>query len=273
VLRTERGIRTCGGFRQEDSGVGDLEIIRTSIDRPDISINIQPIERGQQTSCEQLFAFLHNAINPETGRLTPQQVPKTLIFLDSKNDILRLADKMRKWLTLQGFTPQVVDQLVSVYTSRTQTHDQNRLYAIFSQPDSPIRIMIATNAFGMGLDIPGVKIVVQWNFPFSLSLADLVQRFGRAARRPGEKATAFLFLPYWVFNCLGKDPPSGEQPLSTTRSRSGSGKGRARHILARDRGPSSLRHMVNASVYHQFQSIAPAQRIVYQIHCPARRGE
>jgi helicase-like protein/RAD3-like DEAD/DEAH box helicase len=246
-LETERVIRTCGGFRQEGSRVGDLEVIRTSIDRPDISINIQPIERGQQTSCEQLFAFLHKAINPETGELTPQQVPKTLIFLDSKNGILRLAKRMRKWLTLQGFTPQVANQLVSEYTSLTQSHDQNRLYAIFSRPDSPIRIMIATNSFGMGLDIPGVEIVVQWNFLISSSLADLVQRFGRAARRPGEKATAFLFLPHWVFNCLGKDPPSNEQPLSTTRLQSGSGKGRARNRLARDRGPSSLRHMVNAS--------------------------
>jgi len=125
---TERVIRTCGGFRQEGSRIGDLEIIRTSIDRPEISINIQPIERGQQTSCEQLFAFLHNAINPETGRLTPQQVPKTLIFLDSKDAILRLADRMRTWLTLRGFAPHVVDQLVSVYTSRTRSHDQNRLY-------------------------------------------------------------------------------------------------------------------------------------------------
>jgi superfamily II DNA helicase RecQ len=134
----------------------------------------------------------------------------------------------------------------SVYTSWTQSHDQNRLYETFSQPDSPIRIMIATNSFGMGLDIPGVEIVVQWKFLISSSLADLVQRFGRAARRPGEKATAFLFLPYWVFNCLGKDPPSKE-PLSTTQSRSATGKGKARNMLARDRGPSSLRHMVNAS--------------------------
>jgi superfamily II DNA helicase RecQ len=174
VPRTERVIRTCGGFRQEGSEVGDLEIIRASIDRPDISISIQPIEKGQQTSCEQLFAFLHNAIDPETGELTPQRVPKTLIFLDSKNSILRLAKKMRKWLTLQGFTPQAVYQLVSVYTSWTQSHDQNRLYETFSQPDSPIRIMIATNSFGMGLDIPGVEIVVQWNFLISSSLADLV---------------------------------------------------------------------------------------------------
>jgi superfamily II DNA helicase RecQ len=248
-LETEQVIRTYGGFRQEGSSIGDLEIIRTSVDRPEIGISIQPIERGQQTSCEQLFAFLQKAINSETSELTPQQVPKTLVFLDSKNGILRLAERMKRWLTLRGFTPQVVHQLVCVYTSRTQLHDQNRLYEIFSRPDSPIRIMLATNSFGMGLDIPGIEIIVQWNFLISCSLGDLIQRFGRAARRLGEKATAFLFLPYWVFNCLGKDPPSKEQRLSTTRARLpvGSGKGRARNMLARDRGPSSLRQIVNAS--------------------------
>jgi len=65
-LETEQVIRTYGGLRQEGSSIGDLEIIRTSVDRPEIGISIQPIERGQQTSYEQLFAFLHNAVDPNT---------------------------------------------------------------------------------------------------------------------------------------------------------------------------------------------------------------
>ena len=150
---------------------------------------------------------------------------------------------------------------------------------MFSQPDSPIRIMIATNSFGMGLDISGVEIVVQWNFLISSSLADLVQRFGRAARRTGEKATAFLFLPYWVFNCLGKDPPSNgdppsnEQPLATTRLRSGPGRGKARNMLARDRGPSSLRHIVNVSDCESSPGGSDAESTVSQASATSNRPQ
>ena len=55
-LETEWVIRSCGGFRREGSRVGDLEVIRTSIGRPEISISIQPIERDLAKKSERVLA-------------------------------------------------------------------------------------------------------------------------------------------------------------------------------------------------------------------------
>jgi RecQ family ATP-dependent DNA helicase len=57
------------------------------------------------------------------------------------------------------------------------------------QPD--IRAIICTNAFGMGLDVPNVRLVVHWQQPSSVE--DYLQEFGRAGR-DGRQALAVLFV-------------------------------------------------------------------------------
>lgn len=55
----------------------------------------------------------------------------------------------------------------------------------------PVRVVICTNAFGMGLDIPDVRLVVHWQHPASVE--DYLQEFGRAGR-DGRPAVAILFI-------------------------------------------------------------------------------
>lgn len=55
------------------------------------------------------------------------------------------------------------------------------------------RLMICTNAFGMGIDIPNIRFVIEYNLPQSLE--DLVQQMGRASRDGayGEGVVLFSF--------------------------------------------------------------------------------
>jgi RecQ family ATP-dependent DNA helicase len=53
-----------------------------------------------------------------------------------------------------------------------------------------INAVIATSAFGMGLDIPDIRLVVHWQHPFSVE--EYVQGFGRAGR-DGKRSLAVLF--------------------------------------------------------------------------------
>jgi superfamily II DNA helicase RecQ len=50
--------------------------------------------------------------------------------------------------------------------------------------------VICTNAFGMGLDVPDVRLVVHWQHPTSME--DYLQEFGRAGR-DGNPSVAVLF--------------------------------------------------------------------------------
>ncbi|MDE6407269.1 MAG: RecQ family zinc-binding domain-containing protein, partial [Anaeroplasmataceae bacterium] len=55
------------------------------------------------------------------------------------------------------------------------------------------KIMICTNAFGMGIDIPDIRFVIEYDLPQSLE--DLVQQMGRASRDGayGEGIVLFSF--------------------------------------------------------------------------------
>jgi len=54
----------------------------------------------------------------------------------------------------------------------------------------PLDLMICTSAFGMGIDIPDIRIVFHWQHPASVE--DYLQEFGRAGR-DGKPSLAVLF--------------------------------------------------------------------------------
>ncbi|KAF6743084.1 ATP-dependent DNA helicase RecQ [Ephemerocybe angulata] len=60
-----------------------------------------------------------------------------------------------------------------------------------------VRILICTDAAGMGCNIPDIDIVVQWKLPVSVS--SFVQRAGRAARGPGRTGLAVLLVEKSVY--------------------------------------------------------------------------
>jgi len=57
----------------------------------------------------------------------------------------------------------------------------------------PANVVICTNAFGMGLDVPDVRLVVHWHHP--MSMEDYLQEFGRAGR-DGNPSVAVLFTSH-----------------------------------------------------------------------------
>ncbi|KAF7291219.1 p-loop containing nucleoside triphosphate hydrolase protein [Mycena indigotica] len=66
-----------------------------------------------------------------------------------------------------------------------------------------VKILLATEAAGMGCDIPNIELVVQFMVPRSLSI--WLQRAGRAGRNPTISARAVLLVQPSVFKEVMKD--------------------------------------------------------------------
>jgi hypothetical protein len=59
--------------------------------------------------------------------------------------------------------------------------------------DGICRIMVCTDAVGMGLDVPDIARIVQWRVPPSLTVSGWWQRAGRAARDPKRTGVAIVY--------------------------------------------------------------------------------
>jgi ATP-dependent DNA helicase RecQ len=109
--------------------------------------------------------------------------PKTLIYCKSISDVAKIYDYI---------TDEVSEQLqscVGMFHSETERSVKEKIYSSIRDEQSLLRIIISTNAMGMGVDFKGLSNIVLFKPPSSM--LDLVQEIGRAGRG-GEKSIALL---------------------------------------------------------------------------------
>ncbi|MBC7741062.1 MAG: ATP-dependent DNA helicase RecQ [Bdellovibrionaceae bacterium] len=78
---------------------------------------------------------------------------------------------------LAAFLEKRVDQ-VGFYHAGLSTTERTRVQEAYAEGD--LRILVATNAFGMGIDQPNVRLVVHFQMPANID--SLYQEMGRAGR-------------------------------------------------------------------------------------------
>ena len=100
----------------------------------------------------------------------------------------RLGMEMMDPIGVYSDLPQF--QLIDMFTACTHpTVKESILYSV-TDSDGTLRVIIATIAFGMGLDCPNIRRVIHWG-PSS-DVESYLQETGRAGR-DGQSATATLF--------------------------------------------------------------------------------
>ena len=78
---------------------------------------------------------------------------------------------------------------VGFYYGTLEKNDKEYMQNNFSNHN--IKIMVCTNAFGMGIDIPDIRYVIEYDLPSSIE--DFLQQTGRASR-DGKNAIALLLF-------------------------------------------------------------------------------
>jgi ATP-dependent DNA helicase RecQ len=151
-------------------GVTDAVVFVRGVDRPNISLLRWRATAEQRA---RLIEQLCHVDLPKGGKI--------MIFVPTR----KIGEALQKYLEAQGLsTPFYHSKLGSAW-------DREQLVKRFVGESRPmVDRIICTSAFGMGLDVPNVRMVVHWQHPASVE--DYLQEFGRAGR-DGEASTAILF--------------------------------------------------------------------------------
>ena len=220
-----------------------VHIQRISIDRPDITFEIQAIQhqinsfRDLEFLVEPAQAAIKQAMEEKRenmareafkdGGLVAAQavlkstrhqrmdvrpdsrshckaIPKTIVYVDSIKQIMRVVTVMRTLLIRLGCSKTAAINAIKAYHSELAEFDKRRISEEFEKPDtesvldsSAHRIIVATDAMGMGINNPDIRLLIQWGVPPSMRA--LVQRAGRVARGKGICGRFVWLVPTWCF--------------------------------------------------------------------------
>lgn len=150
-------------------GIPEAEIVVRGVDRPNIALMRLPAERHARPT---IISTL----------LKTQTAGKAMVFVPSR----RIGEELQSTLRALGH------DLPFYHGKLEPPHRRESLLKQFTGEQRPeVKQIICTNAFGMGLDVPDVRLVVHYQHPASVE--DYLQEFGRAGR-DGKPSLAVLLV-------------------------------------------------------------------------------
>lgn len=173
-------------LRKDISGIIGLQnalVVAISPFRQNIIYSVKDFVSVHQTFLPLVEAILNRGL----------QVPKTIIYCRRMDDCSELYSyfrcKLKENFTFPIGTPDLPRfRMVDMFTSCIEPEIKNTILEHFTKKNNP-RILIATVAFGMGIDCPNIRQVIHLGSPDSIE--SYVQETGRAGR-DGSLALALL---------------------------------------------------------------------------------
>ncbi|KAF8310341.1 hypothetical protein F5887DRAFT_1091634 [Amanita rubescens] len=177
-----------------------LFISRCSTDRTNIKILVCPILNPIRTFRDLSFLLC----NWKLGDPPP---PKFLVFFDNINESVLAG------LFLRSLLPK--DQHHRVKWFNSEMSDKFKRNEAGRLAWGETWGLMATDSFGMGMDLPDIAIVIQWRATPSISA--LWQRFGCCVRDPTLEGTAIFFAEKEYFDVLANEKKKRKRNSSSIK--------------------------------------------------------
>ena len=215
---------TLEALRKGVSFDADIKVQRTSIDRPELLIRTGWIPNKSGYSALR-FLFSEDGKTPGSVFSEPHLVPKTIVFFDTRKDAYAAMEDARMWLQQSEhhhYSNRQILQAIKIFHRKTASLDKTAIISEFQKPgeESLIRVIFATEALGIGADLPDVPRVVQYGLPKGPEPAIMWQRGGRACRNGCDGETIIL-IDEWVDGNRSTQKPKNAKNRGKTRSSSG----------------------------------------------------
>ena len=179
IALTATATRNDVSLIRKSLGIPNAERFRTPLRRDNLHLCIKNIDNSK----------IHKGKRkPSTENVLFQSVERELSKWDEDGAVIiycptvKLVKRLCKWLKARDYP-------VGKYHGKMKHAKRKAAQQAFMRGKKPI--MVATNAFGLGIDKPDVRLVIHAGLP--LSMDGYVQEIGRAGR-DGKKSRCVLFF-------------------------------------------------------------------------------
>ncbi len=175
------------------------------IARPNLRLSVHEIEEEKQK-----YSLLEEKIKTLKGN--------GIIYAGRRSETEEIADFLQK----QGYR-------ADYYHAGRELHERKQIQeAFFDDSGNGLDIVVATNAFGMGIDKPNVRYIIHWTMTGTLE--EYCQEVGRAGRDEKDSDCLLFYfhedqkLHKWFIKESAPDKPSLLKLLRTLENLKGTGQ-------------------------------------------------
>ncbi|KAH7906547.1 P-loop containing nucleoside triphosphate hydrolase protein [Hygrophoropsis aurantiaca] len=200
-------------------------------DRPNVSIVVRGIQHPMNT-----YANLDFIIPKDVS--SPSHIQQTFIYADNIAVGTDIVDHITELL------PDSLQQLglIRPYNAAHSKKYRQRVMEMFRRGE--VRVLVCTDAAGMGCNIPNIDLVVQWKLPASVST--FIQRAGRAACTKDRTGLAVLLVEQSAYEQDPSNAAEMEDAITSVTMKGGKNKGKKKRgkgkVYAQTRGSKRGSH-------------------------------
>ncbi|THV02115.1 P-loop containing nucleoside triphosphate hydrolase protein, partial [Dendrothele bispora CBS 962.96] len=174
--RVRQDVLTKLHFSRDES---DYININLGNDRPNVSLVVRAMQHPMNTYQDLDFVI------PQKVQKT-NEIKKTFIYADNISTGVEIAAH------LESLLPDTLQYTGLIRPYNAAYSQKYRKAAMKQFREGQIRVLVCTDAAGMGCNIPDIDVIVQWKLPDTMS--NFVQRAGRAARDRNRQGLAVLLV-------------------------------------------------------------------------------